>query len=113
MKTLKSAYTHLVQVRTGDGAAVTVKPDEKGTYTVTGVSDNVTILVTSVLKGDVDGDGKVNSTDALRALYISTGRLTPDLYQLLAGDVDANGAVNSSDSLNILYFSTGRITQFE
>lgn len=113
VKTLKSAYTHLVQVRTGDGAAVTVKPDEKGTYTVTGVSDNVTILVTSVLKGDVDGDGKVNSTDALQALYISTGRLTPDLYQLLAGDVDANGAVNSSDSLNILYFSTGRITQFE
>ena len=111
--TLKSAYTHLVQVRTGDGEAVTVKPDEKGTYTVTGVSDDVTIIVTSVLKGDVDGDGKVNSTDALQALYISTGRLTPDLYQLLAGDVDANGAVNSSDSLNILYFSTGRITQFE
>ena len=113
VETLKSAYTHLVQVRTGDGEAVTVKPDEKGTYTVTGVSDNVTIIVTSVLKGDVDGDGKVNSTDALQALYISTGRLTPDLYQLLAGDVDANGAVNSSDSLNILYFSTGRITQFE
>lgn len=111
--TLKSAYTHLVQVRMGDGEAVTVKPDEKGTYTVAGVNDDVTILVTSVLKGDVDGDGKVNSTDALQALYISTGRLTPDLYQLLAGDVDANGAVNSSDSLNILYFSTGRITQFE
>ncbi len=111
--TIKSAYTHLVQVQTGDGAAVTIKPDEKGTYTVTGVSDDVTIIVTSVLKGDVDGDGKVNSTDALQALYISTGRLTPDLYQLLAGDVDANGAVNSSDSLNILYFSTGRITQFE
>lgn len=113
VETLKSAYTHLVQVRTGDGAAVTVKPDGKGTYTVAGVNDDVTILVTSVLKGDVDGDGKVNSTDALQALYISTGRLTPDLYQLLAGDVDANGAVNSSDSLNILYFSTGRITQFE
>lgn len=111
--TLKSAYTHLVQVQMGDGEAVTVKPNEKGTYTVTGVSDDVTIIVTSVLKGDVDGDGKVNSTDALQALYISTGRLTPDLYQLLAGDVDANGAVNSSDSLNILYFSTGRITQFE
>ena len=111
--TLKSAYTHLVQVRTGNGEAVTVKPDEKGTYTVAGVNDDVTIIVTSVLKGDVDGDGKVNSTDALQALYISTGRLTPDLYQLLAGDVDANGAVNSSDSLNILYFSTGRITQFE
>ena len=111
--TLKSAYTHLVQVQMGDGEAVTVKPDEKGTYTVAGVNDDVTIIVTSVLKGDVDGDGKVNSTDALQALYISTGRLTPNLYQLLAGDVDANGAVNSSDSLNILYFSTGRITQFE
>ena len=111
--TLKSAYTHLVQVQMGDGAAVTVKPDDQGTYTVAGVNDDVTILVISVLKGDVDGDGKVNSTDALQALYISTGRLTPDLYQLLAGDVDANGAVNSSDSLNILYFSTGRITQFE
>lgn len=111
--TIKSAYTHLVQVQMGDGAAVTVKPDDQGTYTVAGVNDDVTILVISVLKGDVDGDGKVNSTDALQALYISTGRLTPDLYQLLAGDVDANGAVNSSDSLNILYFSTGRITQFE
>lgn len=59
VKTLKSAYTHLVQVRMGDGEAVTVKPDEKGTYTVTGVSDDVTIIVTSVLKGDVIMDGKI------------------------------------------------------
>lgn len=113
VKTLKNAYTHLVQVQMGDGEVVTVKSEDQRTYTVAGVNDDVTILVISVLKGDVDGDGKVNSTDALQALYISTGRLTPDLYQLLAGDVDANGAVNSSDSLNILYFSTGRITQFE
>ena len=112
VETRKSAYTHLVQVQLGEGEIRTVTPTD-GTYTVTGVNDNVTITVTSVLKGDVNLDQKINSTDALQALYISTGRLqTPAELQRLAADVNQDGSANSSDALKILYFSTGRITNF-
>lgn len=110
--TIKSAYTHLVQVQMGDGAAVTVKPDEKGTYTVTGVSDNVTITVISIKKGDVNLDSYVDSTDALKVLYYATGREILNDLQLIAVDVNHDGYCDSSDALQILYYATMKITEF-
>lgn len=103
--TLKSAYTHLVQVQMGDGAAVTVKPDEKGTYTVTGVSDDVTIIVTSVLKGDVDLDGAITSNDASTVLR-QVAKIPPYLSEIasLTADVDLDGAITSNDASTILRY---------
>lgn len=103
--TLKSAYTHLVQVRTGDGEAVTVKPDEKGIYTVAGVNDNVTILVTSVLKGDADLDGAITSNDASTVLR-QVAKIPPYLSEIasLTADVDLDGAITSNDASTILRY---------
>lgn len=103
--TLKSAYTHLVQVRTGDGEAVTVKPDEKGTYTVAGVNDDVTILVISVLKGDADLDGAITSNDASTVLR-QVAKIPPYLSEIasLTADVDLDGAITSNDASTILRY---------
>lgn len=103
--TLKSAYTHLVQVQMGDGAAVTVKPDEKGTYTVAGVNDDVTIIVTSVLKGDVDLDGAITSNDASTVLR-QVAKIPPYLSEIasLTADVDLDGAITSNDASTILRY---------
>lgn len=103
--TLKSAYTHLVQVRTGDGAAVTVKPNEKGTYTVTGVSDNVTILVISVLKGDANLDGTINNLDMVRMRkYILKSATPKSEVEALAADINMNGTIENLDFVRLRKF---------
>lgn len=109
VRTLKSAYTHLVQVRTEDGEAVTVKPDEKGTYTVTGVSDDVTIIVTSVLKGDANLDGYVAANDATAILRYLAELKVLDEYGLAAADANCDGFIAANDATRILRFSAALI----
>ncbi len=57
--------------------------------------------------GDVNGDGKVNSTDALTVLQFSVGRIK-DINRDSA-DVNGDGKVNSTDALVILKISVGLI----
>lgn len=103
--TLKSAYTHLVQVQMGDGEAVTVKPDEKGTYTVTGVSDNVTILVISVLKGDANLDGTINNLDMVRMRkYILKSATPKSEVEAHAADINMNGTIENLDFVRLRKF---------
>lgn len=62
--------------------------------------------------GDVTGDGKVNSTDALCVLMTNVGLKNLNKDEKIAADVDANGKVNSSDALTILNFCIGKIKEF-
>lgn len=59
------------------------------------------------LPGDVNGDGNVNSTDALDILLVSVG--SKDVKDLLsaAGDIDGSGTLNSNDALMILQYTVG------
>ena len=73
----------------------------------------VTAVSASAVKyGDADGDGFVNSNDALAVLEHSIQK------KLIAGglfvyaDVNGDGTVNSIDALEILKFSVGMITKF-
>lgn len=112
VETLKSAYTHLVQVRMGDGEAVTVKPDEKGTYTVAGVNDDVTILVTSVLKGDVIMDGKINNKDLIRVRQIVLSNYMPTELERLTADTFSDGKINNKDLIRVRQYILGNIQAF-
>lgn len=107
--TLKSAYTHLVQVQMGDGAAVTVKSDDQGTYTVAGVNDDVTIIVTSVLKGDANLDGYVAANDATAILRYLAELKVLDEYGLAAADANCDGFIAANDATRILRFSAALI----
>lgn len=67
----------------------------------------------SYVAGDADGDAIINSADALRIVYHSSGHhQMKDVVRRTAADVDANGELNSTDALYILYYSTGKITSF-
>lgn len=57
--------------------------------------------------GDVDLDGKVNSTDALKVLQFSTGLISLDSRRQALADTTNDTKVNSSDALEILRVSTG------
>ena len=112
--TLKSAYTHLVQVQLGEGEIRTVTPGTDGTYTVTGVNDNVTITVTSVLKGDVDLSGRINIADvvSLRRVVTKKENFTKhsDL-QKQAAEVILDGKINMADLVQLRRFVSKKISE--
>lgn len=58
--------------------------------------------------GDVNDDGKINSSDALIVCQASVGVKTLTSAQNKAADIDKNGKITSSDSLIILNISAGK-----
>ena len=66
-----------------------------------------------VIKGDVNGDGVVNSTDLTTIVNYVRGRTTLTQYQFLAGDVNCDGVVNMNDRTIINNFINGTITEEE
>ncbi|HEY3281287.1 MAG TPA: sugar-binding protein [Armatimonadota bacterium] len=64
----------------------------------------------TVVKGDLSGDGKVSITDAVTALKVVAGLVTPTADQLKAGDLNGNGKVEISEVIQILKFVAGLIT---
>lgn len=60
---------------------------------------NATVIISSYLKGDLNCDGSLTSTDALIALGMSAGSREPEL----AGDMNGDYAVTSLDTLMILH----------
>ncbi len=62
--------------------------------------------------GDVDGDGAVNSTDALIALSADAGIGTAQFCPMNCGDVNNDGFVNSTDALIILSYDAGMSVPF-
>ena len=59
--------------------------------------------------GDINDDGKVNSTDALKALEATVGKVKLTKAQTKAADIDKNGSVSSNDALIILSVATGKL----
>lgn len=58
--------------------------------------------------GDVNGDGKINSTDALLILQSATGLVKLTENQNKLADVNCDGKINSSDALQVLLYATGK-----
>ena len=57
------------------------------------------------LKGDINNDGMVNSSDALSVLLYAVGSETE--IDTVAADMNSDGIINSSDALTILRISVG------
>ena len=57
--------------------------------------------------GDINGDSKVNSSDALLVLQYAVGKIKD--IDKKAADVTGDGKINSSDALRILQISVGTV----
>lgn len=71
--------------------------------------DYVFITKREASKGDVNNDGKVNTTDARLALQFAVGKVVPTADQASAADVNGNGKVDTTDARLILQYAVNKI----
>ncbi len=83
--------------------------DEDSDTTTDTDTDTDTTTVT-LLMGDVNGDGTINSVDALLTLRCASALTDFTDEQQFAADVNTDGKVNSVDALAILRYSAGLST---
>ncbi len=62
--------------------------------------------------GDVNGDNKINSTDARLVLQKSVGKISDEALNTAVADVNGDKKINSTDARLILQFSVGKIGKF-
>lgn len=70
------------------------------------IAATMTAFASAANLGDVNGDGTVNSADALSVLKYSVGT-TDKGFNKYCADVNGDGKINSSDALKILKVSVG------
>lgn len=63
---------------------------------------------TGSIMGDLDGDGKIRSADALIVLRMSAGLVKPTNDEKKLADINSDGKILSNDALEILRFSAGQ-----
>lgn len=81
--------------------------------TINAATRDLTLEISKArLKGDVNGDGRISSTDAARLLKASAELIELDDTEKASGDVNGDGAADTSDVSLILQFAAERITEF-
>lgn len=66
-----------------------------------------------VVLGDVDGDGKIKTTDALLVLQHVSETITLEGNEVVAADVDKDGVIKTTDALLILQYVAENISSFD
>jgi len=90
-------------------------PDTKGEITITCTVCGETKITRFDFEagiGDVDNNGKVDSTDARLVLQFAVKKITPSALNLDVADVDNSGKVDSTDARLILQYAVKKINKF-
>lgn len=91
--------------------------DVGDTVTVTKTDDSLNVTELTYILGDVDGNGAVQTGDAMIAFYIATKKITdPSVINATAADaadVIIDGKITTADAMRIFYHATKKITSFE
>lgn len=107
-------------------ATITFKGIRKGTTDITFHRDTLSLLrqdggliegfdhlafqdgeVIICIRGDVNGDNDIRSNDAILALRIAAGLMTPTPQQECAADINRDGQVRANDAIVILRKAAG------
>lgn len=114
---IKSDKTETIGTDPGDWDGVSFNEDGKPVCSIPpfsvaakGSSASVTV---GGMKGDVNGDGVIDSLDAATILQYDVGIKDLDFTLLVAADVDGDGFVDSMDAAKILQYDVGIIDSLE
>jgi len=77
------------------------------------IDGNVEDSDSLVIKGDTDGNGRINNLDAVTVVYHIFKKNTLNGAYLEAADVDSNGRINNLDAVAIVYHIFGKKKIFE
>lgn len=61
--------------------------------------------------GDVNGDGKINTLDAMLTLRAAVGIESLDAIQTIRADIDGNGKINTMDAMMVLRRAVGLLDE--
>ena len=75
-------------------------------------SCNILVCFGDFSIGDVNGNGDVNTADAVLVLKEAAGMINLTTEQLIYGDCNHDGKVNTADAVLILKYAAGMITSF-
>ncbi len=78
--------------------------------TLTLGGDKKTTFTEKLLNGDVDQNGRVDSTDARLVLQYAVKKIGAQALDLRTADADGNGSVNSTDARLILQYAVKKIS---
>ena len=71
-------------------------------------SDEATFTVAAdYIRGDLNGDGAFNTSDAALAMQISLGDMQPEGPHMDAGDINGDGEIDSADVVSIMRLAVG------
>lgn len=103
VETIKEKYSNIsIIVKNEDGTIIETGNIGTG-YNVT-IDKNTYIIIKM---GDINGDGKVNTVDALNALKYDVGAINLTSEQLKALDVNKDKKTNTVDALILLKYDVG------
>ena len=91
-----------VSVKTGKNVLHVICTEENGTSTVYTITVTVASAASATVKGDVNGDGKLNVTDALLIMRYTAGRSKLNSTQLSRADYSGDKKVTVTDAVMIL-----------
>jgi len=77
-----------------------------------GYNESTKAPVVGYARMKLDGDGKVDSTDARLVLQFAVKKITPSALNLDVADVDNSGKVDSTDARLILQYAVKKINKF-
>lgn len=116
---MRSGVAVLTMKKSGASQSITSAPKAIATKDANGVLSPITKPTVTddpyggYALGDVNGDGKINATDALLVLRSFAKKITLTPEQTLRADVNRDNKVNATDALKILRYFAKKITSFD
>jgi len=114
---MRSGVAVLTMKKSGASQSITSAPKAIATKDANGALSPITKPIVTddpyggYALGDVNGDGKINTLDAMMTLRAAVGIESLDAIQTIRADIDANGKINTMDAMMILRRAVGLLDE--
>lgn len=114
---MRSGVAVLTMKKSGASQSITSAPKAIATKDANGALSPITKPTVTddpyggYALGDVNGDGKINTLDAMMTLRAAVGIESLDAIQTIRADIDANGKINTMDAMMILRRAVGLLDE--